>query len=220
MRSKIIMVFVALLLPLAAQAQWRVGVSGGATYNTFSMDRQYMDDFRIDGRWGATAGVSCQYDFTDWLAVRADLNWTQKNFRKHRILHNQIDFKYRNDYLQLPVTAVFSFGGGTLRGFCKLGVYGGYWLASHREGTDYNNFADYTFDLSEQLKFNPEVDQRWDFGPVGGLGVQYRISARWAVQAEACYYYSVVSTTRQYMRVSDYRYNSTAAIQLGVQYIF
>ena len=209
-----------LLLPLAARAQWRIGVTGGATYNTFSMDRQYMDDYRFDGRWGGTAGICCQYDFTDWLAVRADLDWTQKNYRVHRILLNEIDVRYRHDYLLLPVTAVFSFGGEKLRGFCNLGVYGGYWLACHREGSDFNVFDESKYDFSESLKFVPEVDQRWDFGPVGGLGVQYRIASHWAVQAEARYYYSVVSTTRQYMRVKDYRYHNTAAVQLGVQYIF
>ena len=59
-------------------------MTGGATYNVFSMDKQYLTDYEIDGRWGATVGITGQYDINNWLGVRADINWTQKNYRKHR----------------------------------------------------------------------------------------------------------------------------------------
>ena len=65
----------ALTVCLTTGAQgWRVGVTAGADCNTYSMDMQYMNDFRTEGRWGATLGVSGQYNFTDWLGVRADDN--------------------------------------------------------------------------------------------------------------------------------------------------
>lgn len=210
----------ALLLPLSALAQWRIGVTGGPDYNLFSMDKQYMTDYQISGRWGAAIGISGQYSFNDWLALRADLNWTQKNYRKHRVNLSQMDYLYQNDYLQLPVMASLSAGGEKLRGFVNLGVYAGYWLSSQREGRDFNNFGEYSMSFSEKVEFNPESDERLDFGPVGGIGLEYRVAANWAVQAEARCYYSTVSTTRQYMRVKDYRYNTTFVAQLGVYYIF
>ena len=211
---------VALLTALAAQAQWRVGVTGGTAYNVFSMDKQYMTDYQIDGRWGATLGISGQYDVNSWLGLRADLNWTQKNYRKHRAILTEMDYKYQNDYLQLPVMASFRVGGQKLRGFCNLGVYGGYWLHCQREGSDYNNFAGYVITFTENLKFESDRDQRWDCGLLGGLGLEYLIAPHWAVQAEARYYYSGVSTTKQYMRVKDYRYNNTTIIQIGAYYLF
>lgn len=220
MRSRILLLGLALLLSLSAQAQWRVGVTGGACYNVFSMDKQYMNDYQIDGRWGGTAGISAQYDFSDWLAVRADLNWARKNYRKHRVVLSQMDYRYKNDYLQLPVIASFSVGGARLRGICNLGMYAGYWLASRREGSDYNSFGEYSVTFNEKIKFNSKTDQRLDFGFVGGLGLEYRIASNWAVQAETRCYLSTMSTTKQYMRVKDYRYNTTVAAQLGVFYIF
>ena len=220
MRRKFILMTVALLTVIAAQAQWRVGVTGGAAYNVYSMDKQYMTDYDIDGRWGGTAGISGQYDVTDWLGVRADLNWTQKNYRKHRMVLDKINHKYQNDYLQLPVMASFSFGGKKLRGFCNLGMYGAYWLDSYRRGSDYNFFTNQTVLFSEKVKLNSERDRRWDFGFVGGIGAEYRITPHWAAQAEVRYYYSVTSTTKQYMHVKDYRYNNTTAIQLGGYYVF
>ena len=220
MKRRMIMMAIIMLPALMAQAQWRIGVTGGIDYNVFSMDKQYMTDYDIDGRWGATIGVSGQYDINDWLAVRADLNWTQKNYRKHRVLISDMNYKYQNDYLQLPVMASFSVGGGKLRGFCNLGMYGGYWINSNRSGSDYNNFTGLVSRFSEKVKFNSDTDQRWDFGFLGGIGIEYRFTPHWAAQAEVRYYYDVTSTTKQYMRVKDYRYNNTTAIQLGGYYVF
>lgn len=217
--KKIVMALVAFLMVTTAQAQWRVGVTGGADYNVFSMDQQYMTDYKVDGRWGITLGVSGQYDVNEWLGVRADLNWTQKNYRHYRVVYSHVDYRLRNDYLLLPVMASFNFGGKRLRGFCHLGVYGGYWLSSHRNGIDYNHFSERTCTFDEKVEFNDSRDQRWDCGLVGGLGVEYHFAKKWAAQAEVRYYYSTTSATKQYMRNADYRYHSTTAIQLGINYI-
>lgn len=219
--KRIITLIFVLTTCLTASAQgWRLGVTAGADYNTYSMDMQYMNDFRTKGRWGATIGVSGQYNFTDWFGLRADLNWTQKNYRKYRTVLNMVDYKYRNNYLQLPVMASFSFGGQKLRGFCNTGIYGGYWMNSSRWGTDYNNFSNKTYDFSEKQEFDSDRDQRMDFGFVGGAGMEYRFAKHWAAQVELRYYYSIISQQKQYMHVKDYRYNGTTAIQFGGYYIF
>ena len=220
MKKKALTMTLALLTTLTTFAQWRVGVTGGADYNVFSMDKQYLTDYQIDGRWGATLGISGQYDVNSWLAVRADLNWTQKNYRKHRVVLSDMDYRYQNNYVQLPVMASFGFGSEKVRGFCNLGVYGGYWLNSYWEGSEYNSFSERTFTFNEKVEFNADRDQRWDCGLLGGIGLEYRIAPNWAVQAEVRHYYSATSTTKQYMRVKDYRYNNTTAIQLGAYYRF
>ena len=220
MKNKVFLLGAMLLmLTTVAHAQWRVGATIGTSANHYRMDRQYMSDYHINDRWGLTMGVTGQYDFTEWLGVRADFNWTQKN---HRVLRDRIpmDYKYVNNYLQLPVMASFSFGGQKLRGFCNLGVYGGYWLSSNYSGVDYNSFVGAPYDVKGHVDFNSDRDQRWDCGFVGGLGVEYRFARHWGAQVEARYYYSTTSVQKQYMRVKDYRYNSTLALQAGVSYFF
>ena len=220
MKNKVFLLGAMLLMLTAvAHAQWRVGATIGTSANHYRMDRQYMSDYHINDRWGLTMGVTGQYDFTEWLGVRADFNWTQKN---HRVLRDRIpmDYKYVNNYLQLPVMASFSFGGQKLRGFCNLGVYGGYWLSSNYSGVDYNSFVGAPYDVKGHVDFNSDRDQRWDCGFVGGLGVEYRFARHWGAQVEARYYYSTTCVQKQYMRVKDYRYNSTLALQAGVSYFF
>lgn len=220
MEKRRLLLAFALMITLFANAQWRVGVTAGADYNVFSIDKQYMTDVLFDGRWGVTYGVTGQYNFTDWFGVRADFNLTQKNYRMHRANIEEVDLKYRNTYLQLPVMASFSFGGKKLRGFCNLGVYGGYWVHSYRSGEDMNSFTGQSFDIKGKVEFDSDRDKRWDCGLVGGVGMEYRFDRHWAAQVEVRHYYSTTSTTKQYMRNKDYRYHSTTAIQLGASYIF
>lgn len=215
-----LLTIVALLTAMTAQAQWRVGVVGGADYNVYRMDQQYMTDFKVDGRWGATLGVTGQYDVNEWLGVRAELDWTQKNYRRSRVVYSDIDYKLTNNYLQLPLMASFSFGAERLRGFCNVGVYGGYWLNSYRKGSDFNSISRTTYLFSQKVDFEKDQDQRWDCGFVGGLGLEYRISKRLGAQVEARYYYSTTSFRKDQPHFKDKRYHSTVGLQAGVMYYF
>ncbi len=211
---------VAAMLPGMAFAQWRVGVNAGASCNHYIIDRHYQTDYQYKDRWGVTLGVMGQYDFSDWLGIRAELDWTQKNYRHTREIDRAWNYRYVNNYLQLPIMASFSVGGKKLRGVFNAGVYGGYWLNSSREGFDYNNFTGKVYNISETVAFNSERDQRLDFGFVGGAGMEYRFAKRWAAQVELRYYYSCVSTQKDYTGFSDSRYHATLALQAGVWYLF
>ena len=203
-----------------AHAQWRAGVTIGGDYNHYSIDKHYMTDWDFEGKWGLTIGATGQYNFNDWLAVRADLNWTQKNHRQYRHLLPNTDCDTRNDYLQLPVMASFSFGGKQVRGFMNLGVYGGYWLSSRFKGNYFDYFSSETFDIDEKVEFNNERDQRWDAGLVGGIGVEYAFAKHWAAQVEARCYYSTTSIQKDYMQIKDPKYNTTIGLQAAIYYIF
>lgn len=210
----------ALMLPMLAFGQWRVGVNAGADYNHLIIDKHYQTDYVFKDRWGVTLGIMGQYDITDWLGIRAELDWTQKNYRHTRETLKTMCYDYTNNYLQLPVMASFSFGGQKVRGFCNGGIYAGYLLNSGRKGFDTNGFTGRSYDFSEDIKLNSDRDQRLDFGFLGGLGLEYRFAHHWAAQVELRYYYSCVSTQKDYQRVSDPRYNSTMALQAGVWYCF
>ena len=211
---------VAMLTAISAHAQWRVGATTGGDYNFYSMNKQYMTDLEIRGCLGLTAGVSGQYNFKDWLGVRVDFNYTQKNHQFRRTMLNRWEYWYRNDYLQLPMMAAFSFGGKKLRGFCNLGFYSGFWLNSHLSGTDYNTFSGKWVDIDEDVEFNSDRDYRLDIGLLASAGMEYRMAKNWAIQFEARYCHGLTSTTKPYMRVADYRYNSTLVFQVGVYYVF
>ena len=209
-----------LMLPMMVFAQWRVGINGGGDLNHFIIDKQYQTDYQFKDRWGGTVGIMGQYDIADWAGIRFELDWMQKNYRQTRETLKVYDYKYVNNYLQLPVMGSFSFGGPKVRGFCNLGIYGGYWLNSSRKGFDYNALTQKGYDFTEKVEFYDDRDRRWDFGFVGGAGLEYRFASHWAAQVELRYYYSTVSTTKVNDVAKDYRYNSTLALQAGLWYCF
>ena len=209
-----------LMLPMMAFAQWRVGINGGGDLNHFIIDKQYQTDYQFKDRWGGTVGIMGQYDIADWAGIRFELDWMQKNYRQTRETLKVYDYKYVDYYLQLPVMGSFSFGGQKVRGFCNLGIYGGYWLNSSRKGFDYNALTQKGYDFTEKVEFYDDRDRRWDFGFVGGAGLEYRFASHWAAQVELRYYYSTVSTTKVNDVAKDYRYNSTLALQAGLWYCF
>ena len=210
-----------LLCPKALQAQWRVGASGGATYNWYSIDTQYQADYRYDGAWGWSAALFSQYNFFDWLALRFELEAMERNYRFYRTgIYSEMNILYRNTYLQLPVMAQFSFGGEHVRGFANLGVYAGYWAAGKQKG-DFLDMMNYkVISIDDPYRFQSEKDQRADFGLAGGLGIEYSFLEHFAIHLEGRCYYSFISTVKPYMRVKDYRYNTTVGIQAGFSYIF
>ena len=216
-----VLLFIAPIWTGSAQAQWRIGASGGATYNWYSVDMQYQVDYRIAGAWGWSAALFGQYNFKDWLGLRFELEASERNHRFYRTkTFVGTDYTYHNTYVQLPVMAQFSFGGTRVRGFVNTGVYAGFWAASQQKGTLFNSLDNITHPVDEPYIFQSEKDQRADFGLAGGLGLECRVAEHWAIHLEGRCYYSFISSTKQYMRVKDYRYNTTLGIQAGFCYIF
>lgn len=198
-----------LFVPNRVLAQWRVGASGGATFNHYSIDTQYQTDYRYGGAWGWSAAITGQYDFFDWMGLHIELKASERNYRFYRTgVFSGIDYICHNTYLQLPVMARFSFGGKKVRGFLNAGVYGGYWLAGRYKGTVYNRISQETEPLDVAYEFQNEKDRRWDIGMAGGVGIEYLFHENWAMSLEGRCYYSLISTTKQYMLVKDYRYFS------------
>ena len=102
--KKIFFLAFAALATLQAAAQWRIGANVGGMYNHYVIDKHYFDDYQYKDRWGVGFGLMGQYDILDWLGVRAELDYVQKNHQVQRTLE-EVDYSVTNTYLQLPVMA-------------------------------------------------------------------------------------------------------------------
>ena len=221
-------IFCALILGVlslstfTANAQWRVGASGGADYNWFTINKQYQNNYHYAGAWGWNAAVFGQYNFKNWLGLRFELEASERNHRFYRDgIYENTNYVNRNTYLHLPVMTQFSFGGEKVRGFVHTGIYAGYWLAGRQVGTYFEPLSEETMKLNISYDFQSEKDQRWDFGLVGGIGIEFLLAEHWAMHIESRCYYSFISTVKHYMEpVKDNRYNTTLGIQAGFSYIF
>lgn len=219
--SVIVLLTVFVFQASPASAQWRIGVSGGADYNWYSIKTNYQTDYRYDGAWGWNAAIFTQYDFLPWVGLRAEIEASEINYRFYRTGYfTSTNYITHNTYLKLPVMTQFRFGGEKVHGFLNAGVYAGCWLAGRQKGTITDPRNGRVITINEPYVFNKEKDQRADFGLAGGVGIEYLPAEHWAIHIEGRCYYSFISQTKPYMIVRDNRYNTTLTIQAGVSYIF
>lgn len=226
LRAILILLLFLSFLPVNTHAQWRVGLTAGADYNIYHIDKHYMLDWHYEGAWGATAGIMGQYDFNDWFGLRAEINWAMKNHKGYRTgFRSDNYYKEFNHYVQLPLMVSFNFGSPKIKGFLNLGVYGGYRFQRKGNGSttgflytwSHNIAFPYTV-YAPPLKYdfdgvNSEKDSNIDYGYMGGLGVEWKFASKWSCQMEARCYYSIKSVQKDYMIIKDPKYNTTFSIQ-------
>ena len=125
----------ALTLCFGARAQWSVGVMAGYDYNVYSVAKGYAYDYRYGGMGGLEVTVPVQYNFLDWLGLRADVSYVQKGHTMHRTgVYEGLWTDTRDHYLHVPLMLSFSFGGSKVRGWVDAGGYIGGWLSSWQKG--------------------------------------------------------------------------------------
>lgn len=227
MRKRLVFLM-ALFLPVLVSAQWRVGFNAGYALNRYSVSNDYQYDWKYGQHHGFALGLTGQYDLKNWVGIRVDGNVVQRGYRQYRASQPGVDYTYDNYYLQLPVMASFSFGGKKIRGYANAGVYAGAWVGSLYKGSAMSLIMPSMEDNAEltvvpvegKYEFQKEKDCRGDFGVVSGWGLEYLVNKNWVVYAEAMLYYSVISTTKNYMANLSPRFNTTLTAQVGFAYRF
>lgn len=222
MKRRIIF-FLAILASLGAAAQLRIGGFDGVSLNRYVIDTQYQYDWRYGKTLSVYQGFSLQYDFCDWMGLRTDIcPYAEKGYWKYRTgAFDKFSYDIDNRYFQVPVFAVFSFGGTRLRGHFGAGAFGAYWLFSSRHGTVEDPVDPaVSVDFSEDMVFDDTRDRRLEAGMAAVTGIGYRFPANVFVQLEGSIYHGLTSTTKDYMLISDPRYNTLTTVQVCVYYCF
>ena len=219
---------------LSCSAQWSAGLRGGVSLNRMSRSAFYTA-MKFDGGLSFTSSITATYSFSNWLAVRSGVDVLQKNYTAQYMETNLQKLgcheDFHNTYLQIPLMADFRVGVGEFGFHALAGVYGDFWLKSTSSGrlSRMNSAVPdvssddlvSTYDFSgETVEFNETRDNRPGFGLAGGVGVTYDLSKHWTLALEATLFYGLTSQTKDYMRISDPRYNTTCTIQAGVNYNF
>lgn len=214
--------FLVTLLAQPVSAQWKVGVQAGLTSNHLTAHSGYAYDRVYELEPGVTIGVPVRYEFVDWFALQAEISYMQKNYSFSRANSYELyNGEVRNDYMELPLFARFSFGGEKLRGFLNTGAYFGYWMSSHLQMG-----LDQTFDYDNshliysdgKVPFDSRRDNRFDGGLVGGIGLQYQLTPRVQLVAEGRYYLGLTDLQKEYMLKQYHRYNNTFVFQIGCMF--
>lgn len=202
---------------------WNVGLTAGIDRNYHIVDMVYMTDMKFDKyRVGSVYGLHIGYAPVSWLSFNIGAVMIQKNYHMDHVfqyysIRYSLPTTTTNDYLNVPVEMKLSVGR-TVKVHAFGGVYGGYWLRSHRKGVTYSFSNDRECLFDEDIEFSDKRDNRIDKGFTLGAGISGKIINCIELGVEVRWYYGIEDIQKPYMRNLNPRYNTTFAIQAGLNY--
>lgn len=199
------------------------GITAGVDRNYHIVDMVYMTDMIFDKyRTGSVYGLHIGYAPLSWLSFHIGAVMIEKNYHMDHVfqyysIRYSLPTTTTNEYLNVPLEMKLSVGRA-VKIHAFGGVYGGYWLRSHREGVTYSFSNDREYRFDEDVVFNDKRDNRLDKGFTWGAGISGKIINRIELGVEVRWYYGIEDIQKPYMRFLNPRYNTTFAIQAGLNY--
>ena len=199
------------------------GITAGMDRNYHVVDMSYMSDMKFDNyRTGYVYGVKIGYAPQQWLSFNIGAVMIQKNYHMDHVfryynLFYSLPTTTTNEYINVPLDMKLSIGR-VVKIHAFGGIYGGYWLKSHRKGVTYSFSNDRECPFDEDVEFNEKRDNRIDKGFTWGAGISGKILGRIEVGAEVRWFYGTEDIQKPYMLNLNPRYNTTIAIQAGLSY--
>lgn len=168
-----------LALPASAQIgemrhNLAVGINAGANYSNVS----FQPTIKQNGLLGITGGVTARYISEKYFAmicgIQAELNYSQRGWdEKFEDEGDDRMYSHEMTYVEMPLLAHLAFGRD--RGaqfFLNLGPQIGFMLGDKekRSGT-------WTESQLASEQYGKKIENKFDYGIVGGLGLEIRTGA-------------------------------------------
>jgi hypothetical protein len=218
--------FLLIVFCISIKAQTSVGLEAGISNNYLNTNISDRVSTVIDYSIGYTVNIPLQYKVKQWLYIEAIPGITQKNYSIDRTdSFAGIYEKFTNSYLQIPLAVKLVYGK-RLQAIGDLGIYGGYWLSSRVSGRIPNVFGEDSSgnlqedNYNEKYQFDSQKDNRFEFGWVAGIGVQYHINQKYMLIGSCRYYQSLTDHQKTYMINQVPGYNQAFTFVLGAMMAF
>lgn len=154
-------------------------------------------------------GLVVRYAAHKVCALQLELNYMQRGWREvlpATATSPAVDYRRQLDYIQLPLLMHLAFGN-KFRGFLNLGPQIGYCFRDTEYGTKNPLYTHHYL----------PIQQPFDWGLAGGLGMYYRTNKIGTFQLEARFNYSLGSIFNN--RITDY-FTSANPMNLSVNFAY
>jgi len=154
-------------------------------------------------------GLVVRYAAHKVCALQLELNYMQRGWREvlpATATSPAVDYRRQLDYIQLPLFMHLAFGN-KFRGFLNIGPQIGYCFRDTEYGTKNPLYTHHYL----------PIQQPFDWGLAGGLGMYYRTNKIGTFQLEARFNYSLGSVFNN--RITDY-FTSANPMNLSVNFAY
>lgn len=198
--------------------RFEVGGSAGITMS----EQKFSPSVEESMLRGITAGLKVRYSEEKLFGLMAELNISQRGWKE---VFDETEFEYQRQltYIELPVMTHINFGGKKFRGFVNLGPYASYMIGEKiTSNFDYTNPASVEgFPLSgryvNQMKM--EVKNKFDYGVVGGAGIEFRIKNTHSLLLEGRYCFGLGNIFPS-AKKDEFSASRGSTIQVTLGYLF
>lgn len=182
------------------------GLTAGFGHSQLSIENNQFDDKFYPSY---NAGAKLVYSFVSHWGVSADIKFSGEGGKiaGRDALNNQHQYKYRANYIRIPVQGIYFFGkyGDVIRPKISFGPSVGYLLGG-KTSPQVNGVK--TGDLKTKEIFND-----FDFGLNGAVGFNYRLGGNKWLNADIAYYHGLSNISKG--ASSDFK-NKNIGINIGV----
>lgn len=207
---------------LKAQRMYAPDFSLGARVGATISNMAWQPSVRQKMTEGFTVGITARYTEEKLFGLMADLNITQRGWAEKFEDTPELSYRRQFTYVQLPVMTHIYFGSRTFRGFVNLGPSIGYMISdkitSNFAYTDLASVKNFPRDRrTEQLTL--PVYRKFDYGIVGGLGMELRLKRKHSFMVEGRFYYGIANVFSS-KRGDTFGASRTMSIEVTAAYLF
>ena len=196
-----------------------IGAKGGATFSSIFFSPEVKQSMTA----GFTGGVAFRYAEERHVGLLAELNIVQRGWQESFEDGESFEYKRSLTYLQLPLMTHIFFGNQRMRYFINLGPEISYMIGSKiNSNFDYNNVNSVpNFPLKYRMtdQMGMDIENRFDYGISGGLGLECRLNRTNSLALEGRYYFGLGNIFPSSKKdIFDASRHSSIMVTLGYYY--
>lgn len=167
-----------------------IGAKGGASFSSMSFTPS------VEQNWitGATGGIVLRYTEEKIFGLIGEVNITQRGWVENVKEAKHLHYSRQLTYITVPIMTHIYFGR-KVKGFVNLGPSISYLLGSRiRSNFNYRNpgaVEDFPKKNRPVEEMSMKISNSFDYGIVGGLGMEVRVAKRHALVLEGRYYFGI-----------------------------
>lgn len=192
-----VLVLVCVLFNCKASAQYYyspefcVGGHGGVTLSTMAFSPKVKQSMLP----GALFGVTARYTEEKFFGLIAEVNFEQRGWKEKFDDGTNFEYSRSLTYIQIPFMTHFYFGSRKFKGFINLGpsvsVLIGEGISSNFNYRNPASVAGFDIENRHTNQMNMEVKNKFDYGVVGGAGMELILKRKHSIMLEARYYFGL-----------------------------
>lgn len=144
---------------------------------------------------GAMFGVTARYTEERFFGLIAELNLEQRGWKEKFDDGTSFEYSRSLTYIQIPFMTHFYFGSKKFKGFVNLGPSVSFMIGNKVSSNfNYANPAaveEFDIDNRHTSQMSMDIKNKFDYGVVGGAGMELIIKRKHSIMLEARYYFGL-----------------------------